>query len=105
MKISRRHILKIGSVSAIFTTISGFAKSVFAEWPSSFETTAYDEAYAYVMNGQEPKEGNITIDAPEIASNGATVPVTISTDLENVKSYEQSLSKGETTAWVFVGIL
>jgi len=87
MKISRRHAIKIGSLGAIFTTLSGFAKAVLAEWPAaSFDTTVYDEAYAIVTGGEEPKEGGISIDAPEIASNGATVPITISTDMENVKT-------------------
>ncbi len=87
MKISRRHAIKVGSLGAIFTTLSGFAKSVLAEWPAaSFDTTEYAEAFSIVTGGVEPQEGDITIDAPEIASNGATVPITISTDMENVKT-------------------
>ena len=87
MKISRRHAIKIGSLGAMFTTLSGFAKSVLAEWPAaSFDTTAFDEAYKIVTGGVEPQEGGIKIDAPEIASNGATVPISISTELENVKT-------------------
>ena len=85
--MNRRHAIKIGSLGAIFTALSGLAKSVLAEWPAaSFDTTAYDEAYKIVTGGVEPTEGGIKIDAPEIASNGATVPITISTDLENVKT-------------------
>ncbi len=87
MKITRRHALKLGSIGALIGTISGFAKTVFAEWPAAaFDTTAYEDSYAAVTNGVEPKEGGITIDAPEIASNGATVPVTVSTDMQDVKS-------------------
>lgn len=95
MKISRRLILKVGSLSALFASISSLTRSVFAEWPAeSFETAAFDEAYAYVTGGQEPTEsGDIKIDAPEIASNGATVPVTISTDMENVKSISVLVEK------------
>ena len=94
MKISRRHAIKLGSVGAIFTTFSGLTKSVFAEWPAaSFDTTEYDKAYAIVTGGVEPQEGGITIDAPEIASNGATVPITISTDMENVKTISVLVEK------------
>lgn len=94
MKISRRHAIKIGSLGAIFTSLSGFAKSVLAEWPAaSFDTTVYDEAYAIVTGGVEPQEGSIKIDAPEIASNGATVPITISTDMENVKTISVLVDK------------
>ena len=87
MKISRRHAIKLGSLGAIFTSLSGFTKSLLAEWPAaSFDTTVYDDAYAIVIDGVEPQEGGIKIDAPEIASNGATVPITVSTDMENVKT-------------------
>ena len=95
MNIARRLILKAGSVSALFACIAGFTKSVLAKWPAaSFETAAYEEAYAYVTGGQTPKvSANIKIDAPEIASNGATVPVTISTDMENVKTISVLVEK------------
>ena len=87
MKITRRYALKVGSLSALVASISSFTKMVFAEWPAAaFDTTAYEDSYAAVTDGVEPEEGGINIEAPEIASNGATVPVTISTDLENVKS-------------------
>ena len=87
MNITRRHAIKIGSLGAMFTTLSASARSVFAEWPAaSFDTTVYDDAYKIVTGGVDPQEGGIKIDAPEIASNGATVPITISTDMENVKT-------------------
>ena len=95
MKISRRFILKTGAASALFACIAGFTKSVLAKWPAaSFETAAYDEAYAYVTGDEEPKaSASIKIDAPEIASNGATVPVTVSTDMENVKTISVLVEK------------
>ncbi|MFK8026643.1 MAG: thiosulfate oxidation carrier protein SoxY [Gammaproteobacteria bacterium] len=87
MKITRRHAIKVGSIGALIGTISSLTKTVFAEWPAAaFDTTDYKDSFAAVTNGEEPQEGGITIEAPEIASNGATVPVTISTDMENVKS-------------------
>ena len=95
MKISRRFILKTGAASALFACIAGFAKSVSAKWPAaSFETAAYDEAYAYVTGGEEPETSTrIKIDAPEIAGNGATVPVTVSTDMENVNTISVLVEK------------
>jgi len=94
MKITRRHALKVGSIGAIIGTISGFTKTVFAEWPAAaFDTTAYEDSYAAVIDGVEPQEGSITIEAPEIASNGATVPVTISTDMADVKSISVLVDK------------
>lgn len=87
MKINRRKILQFGSCSALFATVTGFTKSVFAEWPTeSFDKTVYDEAFALVTGGEQPQAGDVKIDAPEIASNGATVPITISAKLENLES-------------------
>ncbi len=94
MKITRRHALKVGSIGAIIGTITGFTKTVFAEWPAAaFDTTAYDDSFAAVTNGVEPKEGGITIEAPEIASNGATVPITVSTTMAGVKSISVLVDK------------
>ena len=88
MEITRRHALKIGSLSALAASFSGIVKTAFAqEWSAeSFDKTVYEEAYEIVTGGVEPQEGDIKIDAPEIASNGATVPITISTEMENVKT-------------------
>ncbi|MEM8844838.1 MAG: thiosulfate oxidation carrier protein SoxY [Pseudomonadota bacterium] len=89
MNIPRRNILKYSYISAVFASLAGFSKLVFAEWPTiAFDQTEYDKALADVTGGETMQEGNITIDAPEIASNGATVPITISTDLDDVKSID-----------------
>ena len=95
MEITRRYALKIGSLSALAASFSGLAKTAFAEaWSAeSFDKTVYEEAYGIVTGGEDPQEGNIHIDAPEIASNGATVPITISTDMENVKAISVLVEK------------
>ena len=95
MEITRRYALKIGSLSALAASFAGLAKTVFAqEWSAeSFDKTVYEEAYEIVTGGDEPQEGSINIDAPEIASNGATVPITISTDMENVKTISVLVEK------------
>ncbi|MDW3094238.1 MAG: thiosulfate oxidation carrier protein SoxY [Gammaproteobacteria bacterium] len=94
MNITRRHALKVGSLGALIGSISSFTKMVFAEWPAAaFDTTAYEDSYAAVIDGVEPEEGKVKIEAPEIASNGATVPITISTDLDNVKSISVLVEK------------
>ncbi len=87
MNITRRNVIKASSFGALFGGLSSLSKTVFAEWPAAaFDTTAYADAYTAVINGVEPAEGGITIEAPEIASNGATVPVTVTTNKTDVKS-------------------
>ena len=61
-------------------------QTAFAEWPTAaFDETEYEPALKGLIGDAELHEGNVEIDAPEIAENGATVPVKISTDLENVE--------------------
>ena len=94
MNLTRRKVLKFSSFSALFATLTPSMKAAFAEWPSeSFNNTAYDASLTAVVGDAELQEGGITIDAPEIASNGATVPITVSSDLENIKSISVLVDK------------
>jgi sulfur-oxidizing protein SoxY len=63
-------------------------RQVLAAWPkSAFEAKNMQEALngAYGSELTEPTEA-IQIKAPDIAENGAVVPVTVSTDLANPES-------------------
>ena len=94
MNLTRRKVIKFSSFSALFASLAPVMKAAFATWPAeSFENTAYDASLAAVVGDAELKDGGITIDAPEIASNGATVPITISSDLENIKSISVLVDK------------
>lgn len=91
MNAIRRNLMKFSSFGACFAALP--FKSAFAEWPNSFETAEYQEALTSVLGDSTPAEGGIAIDAPEIASNGATVPITITTDLANPKSISVLVEK------------
>lgn len=94
MNLTRRKVLKFSSFSALFAALTPSMKAAFAEWPAaSFDNTAYDASLAAVIGDAEPQEGGISIDAPEIASNGATVPITISSDLDNIKTISVLVDK------------
>jgi sulfur-oxidizing protein SoxY len=87
MKFTRRSLLKYSSLSAIGAAITSFSSSVFAQWPTApFETKAFDEAFSLITGGATVNEGHVTIEAPQIADNGASVPIVISTDLEGAES-------------------
>jgi len=61
---------------------------VLAAWPSTaFEATSVDAALDALM-GSHQLEGSdkIAIRAPDIAENGAVVPVSVTTDIANVES-------------------
>ncbi len=87
MKLTRRNILQFSSLSAIGALVSGFSGNLLAQWPTaSFDSKAFDEAFNLVTAGAEVSEGHVMIDAPQIADNGASVPIVISTDLDDAES-------------------
>lgn len=88
MKITRRKFVKTSLYSGVMAVIgSSFLSNVaLAEWPTAaFDETEYEPALKGLIGDQELLEGHVTIQAPEIAENGATVPVKVSTDLSNVE--------------------
>ena len=88
MKITRRKFVKTSLYSGVMAVIgSSFLSNVaLAEWPTAaFDETEYEPALKGLIGDQELLEGHVTIQAPEIAENGATVPVKVSTDLPNVE--------------------
>lgn len=94
MNFTRRKVLKFSSLSALLVSLAPAMKAAFAEWSeASFGNTEYDASLKAVIGDNATQEGGIVIDAPEIASNGATVPITISSDLENIKSISVLVEK------------
>ena len=56
-------------------------------WPEkAFMSTNYKEVMKMVDGAESAEPGHVTIQAPDIAENGAVVPVTMSSDLDNVVS-------------------
>ncbi len=73
-KLSRRDVLKVagvGTVAAVgAATLAGSAQA----------TPADVEKYLKGLKADGAKAGKVTVDAPEIAENGNTVPIEISVD-------------------------
>jgi len=89
MTISRRKFVQGTLISGLATIMAKgvFLQSAFAEWPTAaFEATEYDGALKGIIGDEAPEEGHVQIEANDIAENGATVPVQISSDLSNVES-------------------
>ncbi len=88
MSISRRFFLTVGVISGSISLLSMslLSKLAMAEFPSAaFDADKYNDALKGLIGDQEMLEGHVMIEAPEIAENGSTVPVKVSTDLENVE--------------------
>ncbi len=87
MSMKRRTFLKGTLASgAIGIAVSAgllIPRSVLAEWPKqAFEAKTMSEALNNLLGSDSVEEsGDITIKAPDIAENGAVVPVTVTTKL------------------------
>ena len=91
MSIQRRTILK----GALASSAAGVAVSaglltpqrVLAAWPKdAFEAKAVDDALKGLNLTAPTASPDITVKAPDIAENGAVVPVTVETTLKDVES-------------------
>jgi len=89
--MQRRTFLR-GSLAASTTGVAIAAglltpQAVFAAWPTAaFEAKDLKSAMSSIAGGDAPEAGDIKIKAPDIAENGAVVPITVSTDIAGVES-------------------
>ncbi len=84
MKIDRRILLK--SLLAVTATLV-FPKILFAARPDkAFKATTAEQAIADLLGAEPADSDKVQMKIPDIAENGAVVPVTVSTDLEDVES-------------------
>ncbi len=89
--MQRRTFLK-GTLAASATGIAVSAglltpTTVLAAWPkAAFESKDVESAVSAIAGGKASPSTDIKIKAPDIAENGAVVPVTISTNMSDVES-------------------
>ena len=73
MTVTRREVLKFGA-AGVALTVLGLPTLALAATPTT------EEAIAAFTGGAEVKEGRISLNTPEIAENGNTVPVEVSVE-------------------------
>ena len=84
MNIDRRKMLR--SLLAV-TAVLAFPKILFAaRADKAFDATTADEAIAELLGAVPTASDKVHMKIPDIAENGAVVPVTVSADLEDVES-------------------
>jgi sulfur-oxidizing protein SoxY len=83
MTIARRSILRFLLAAS---AVAALPRALLAaDRPdAAFEATEADDAIAKLFGGQPEPSDAVQMKIPDIAENGAVVPVTISTDLPNV---------------------
>ncbi len=89
MSIKRRTFLKGTLATGALGVAVGVGllkpKTVLAAWPeSAFSAKGIDGALNALVGSSATTAGDIKIKAPDIAENGAVVPVTVSTSIGNI---------------------
>lgn len=88
MNRKRRIVLKsLGAVS-LLAAGSALLRQAWAAWPKqAFDADTMEDALQALYGGESAETSDaITLKAPDIAENGAVVPVSVATDMENVES-------------------
>lgn len=88
--MKRREALKTGgSLALVAAAISAgvLPQAAFASWnKNAFDAKNVNDVVKAMGGSTVEKSGDITITAPDIAENGAVVPVAVSSKLANVES-------------------
>lgn len=85
MHIRRRQLLR---GLAAFAALAAIPRALLAAWPEkAFKAKGVDESFAALFGEVAPAASEeVNLKIPDIAENGAVVPVTVSTDLADVES-------------------
>jgi sulfur-oxidizing protein SoxY len=75
MKLTRRDTLKLGTGAAVFALAAAYGPSAFAVADEEI-----DKLIMEFTGGKTPEAGKVSLEAPEIAENGNTVPVGVSVE-------------------------
>ncbi len=82
----RRKVIQ-GGMMAGLATLAGVPKLLLAAWPKdAFKAKSMEDALAALTGTAEAQDGEIVIKAPEIAENGAVVPVSVTSHIANTES-------------------
>lgn len=88
--MQRRNLLKTGgSLAIVAAAISAglLPQSAFAAWnKNAFDAKNLNDVVKAMGGATAEKSGDIAITAPDIAENGAVVPIAVSAKLANVES-------------------
>ncbi len=86
MKTTRRQTLQqSAAVAALLATAGLLPRTALAWTPAAFEAKTVADAIKAMGAGAPAESKDVTLTAPDIAENGAVVPMGVSTTLANIK--------------------
>jgi len=101
MQANRRVFLK-GSLAASAVGVAVGAgllspRAVLADWPkAAFNSTSISDALSAALgSGDAAESADVTLRAPDIAENGAVVPITVETNMGDVEEIAILVEKNE----------
>lgn len=98
--MERRAFIKRTLVAGLASGIVAVAPSAIAKWSEeAFKAKGLDETIKIVFGDEAKAEKNeaIKIKAPEVAENGAVVPVTVTSEIEGTESISLFITENPTT--------
>ncbi len=86
MRENRRLLLKgLLGITTMATAMTAMPRLAMAKWSKAFDSSSVDDALDDLYGTTElTTDDTITLKIPEIAENGAVVPVTVKTKMDNV---------------------
>ena len=83
MNQQRRTLLKYSTIFGMMASVGLISHTQAAEWnKSAFEGKSLDEVFKVLSAGTPEKSAAINFNTPDIAENGAVVPISISSTLK-----------------------
>lgn len=106
MSVTRRQVIKTGGGAALYTALASMGffagnPARAAAWKKDwFETKSVPDTMKVMGVGSAPNSGEITITSPDIAENGAVVPVGVSSKLPKTEMIAVLVEKNP---WMMAG--
>ena len=98
MNLKRREALRLTAVIGLMAATGLISQAEAAAWnKAAFEGKTLDDVLKSLGGSSADKSGAITINAPDIAENGAVVPIGASTTLAGVKHLLLLVEKNPST--------
>jgi sulfur-oxidizing protein SoxY len=86
MNMKRREMLKFSALIGLMASAGLITDVQAAEWnKAAFDSKSVDEVLKLLGGSGSEKSSAVTLNAPDIAENGAVVPVGVTTTLTNVE--------------------
>ncbi|MCD9122047.1 MULTISPECIES: thiosulfate oxidation carrier protein SoxY [Cupriavidus] len=98
MNITRREMLRVSAVVSLMAAAGLIGEAQAAEWnKAAFEGKSVNDVIKALGGGSPEKSGAIAFNAPDIAENGAVVPVAVTSNLPDTEQIAILVEKNPNT--------